>query len=85
MTTAIPKRPNVIEETLPVSRRTVPDATVSLILNGVAGGKSLLLACEEAGVSRESFYRWMREGDHQLALDYSLAVQQQVQTRFSRS
>lgn len=71
-------------EATPVSRRTVPDATVKAILDNVAGGKSLLTACEQAGVSRESFYRWMREGDHQLALDYSLAVQQQVHSRFSR-
>ena len=74
----------MIEETLPVSRRTVPDATVRLIIDGVAGGKSLLLACEHAGVSRESFYRWMREGDHQLALDYSQAVQRQIHNRFSK-
>jgi hypothetical protein len=76
--------PAVIGEALPVSRRTVPDATVRGILDGVAGGMSLLVACEQAGISRESFYRWMREGDHQLAHDYSVAVQQQVHARFSK-
>jgi len=55
-----------------------------MILDSVAGGLSLLAACEQAGISRESFYRWMREGDHQLALDYSIAVQQQVHARFAR-
>ncbi|KPD18832.1 hypothetical protein ADM96_08265 [Burkholderia sp. ST111] len=83
MTTATQGSAAVIEAT-PVSRRTVPDATVQAILDGVAGGMSLLTACERAGVSRESFYRWMREGDHQLALSYSQAVQRQVHARFNR-
>lgn len=74
----------MIEETAPVSRRTTPDATVKMILDSVAGGLSLSAACVQAGISRESFYRWMREGDHQLAVGYSRAVQQQVQARFSK-
>jgi transposase len=74
----------VIEETLPVSRRTVPDATLKMLLGHVSGGMSLAAACEAVGISRESVYRWMREGDHDLVEAYSQAVQQQVHSRFSK-
>ena len=74
----------MIEETLPVSRRTVPDATLKMLLGHVSGGMSLAAACEAVGVSRESVYRWMREGDHELVEAYALAVQQQVHARYTR-
>src|SRR5258708_1402388 len=37
-----------------------PQERLDLILLGLARGKSVEKLCQEAGVSRELFYRWMR-------------------------
>ena len=37
-----------------------PQERLDLILLGLARGKSVEVLCQEAGVSRELFYRWMR-------------------------
>jgi AcrR family transcriptional regulator len=73
----------VIEAT-PMSRRLIPDAAIRMLLDHVAGGMSLAAACEAVGISRDSVYRWMKEGDHELVEAYAHAVQQQVYSRFSK-
>lgn len=75
----------VLEEATPVPRRTVPDSTIQLMLSHVANGMSLAAACEAVGVSRETIYRWMREGDHELVEAYAEATRKQVHSRFDRS
>lgn len=66
-------------------RRLVPDATIEIILNGVASGMPLQGACETAGLSRATFYRWLAEGDQGLAEAYAQAVSAQVRSRFSKA
>lgn len=73
----------MIAEAIDIPRRLVPAATISLILAAVSNGSSLLTACENAGVSRTSFYRWI-DADAQLVRDYATAVAAQVHRRFTR-
>ncbi|MGF6903928.1 hypothetical protein [Paraburkholderia sp. GAS348] len=74
----------MIEETSAVPRRMVPDAVIDSILAAVANGKPLLQACEQAGIGRTSFYRWL-DAEPALVSAYAHAVQQQIHNRFCRS
>jgi hypothetical protein len=73
----------VIEDSTHTPRRLIPDATLDLILATVSNGASLLTACENAGISRQSFYRWL-DADPELVGDYAAAVSRQVHSRFSQ-
>ncbi|WP_408436662.1 terminase small subunit-like protein [Paraburkholderia caffeinilytica] len=74
---------SVTEQTTVPGRHT-PDAVIDSILASVARGEPLMAACESAGVGRTSFYRWL-DADPELVGRYAHAVQQQTQSRFSRS
>ncbi|MGF6905356.1 helix-turn-helix domain-containing protein [Paraburkholderia sp. GAS348] len=73
----------MIEETHAVPHRMVPDAVVDSILAAVANGKPLFQACEQAGVARTSFYRWL-DSDPALVSAYAQAVAAQVHSRFTK-
>jgi hypothetical protein len=74
---------NVIEESA-TPRRHIPDTVIDSILASVSRGEPLLFACEQAGVGRTSFYRWL-ETDPELLTRYAEATRQQTFSRFSRS
>lgn len=73
----------MIEETATVPRRYVPDTVIDSILASVARGEPLLFACEQAGIGRTSFYRWL-EADPALLTRYAEATRQQTYSRFSK-
>lgn len=73
----------MIEEATAVPRRTIPDTVVDSILVAVSNGTPLLTACEQAGIGRTSFYRWL-DTDPALVNAYARAVAAQVHSRFSR-
>lgn len=64
-------------------RRLTPDSVVIGILAAVATGMSLDVACRNAGVSRGTFYVWLKD-EPELVSQYALAVQRQVTSRFSK-
>lgn len=64
-------------------RRLTPDSVITGILSAVATGMSLDAACLNAGVTRQSFYIWMKD-EPQLVNRYAAATAQQVHSRFSR-
>lgn len=64
-------------------RRSTPDSVVSGILAAVATGLPLDVACRNFGVSRQSFYVWMRD-EPELVDRYAKATAMQIHSRFSR-
>ncbi|CAE6944158.1 hypothetical protein R75471_05526 [Paraburkholderia domus] len=64
-------------------RRLTPDSVVIGILAAVAMGLPLDVACRNAGVTRQSFYIWMKD-EPELVDRYAEATRQQVHSRFSR-
>lgn len=74
----------MFEEANTAPRRHVPDTVIDSILASVASGSPLLFACEQAGIGRTSFYRWL-ETDPELLTRYAEATRQQTYSRFSRS
>lgn len=72
----------MIEETMNIPVRLIPDATIQLILENVARGEPLSRACESAGVAKSGFYRWLTE-DSSLVARYSEAVRAQIHARYT--
>lgn len=71
----------MIEETMSIPVRLIPDATIQLILENVARGEPLSRACESAGVAKSGFYRWLAE-DSSLAARYGDALREQTRARY---
>lgn len=65
-------------------RRLTPDSVVAGILAAVATGLPLDVACRNAGITRQSFYHWMRD-EPELVGRYAEATRRQVHSRFARS
>ncbi len=64
-------------------RRSVSDSVVSGILAEVSTGMTLDSACKNAGITRQSFYYWLRD-EPQLVEQFAQAKQQQTQNRFAK-
>ncbi|MGX7001937.1 terminase small subunit-like protein [Caballeronia sp. KNU42] len=71
----------MIDETIAIPRRLVPDATIDLILHHIASGNHVRGSCEAAGVSKSSFYAWLVD-DHELAEKYGEALRMQTRARY---
>jgi hypothetical protein len=64
-----------------IPRRLIPDIVIENVLASVARGDTLMIACERAGISRSSMYKWMSE-DATLAEKYALSVSAGVRACF---
>ncbi|WP_404935476.1 hypothetical protein [Paraburkholderia sp. BL27I4N3] len=61
----------------------MPQATIKLIMAGIAKGDSVSKACAAAGVGRSSFYEWLGQSS-EVANQYASAVAAQVHSRYAK-
>ena len=71
---------------MPKGRRVSPEQVVVMLRQievQLAQGKSLALACKEAGVSEQSYYRWRKEYGG-LRLDQARRMKERENSRLRR-